>query len=72
MKKTIAIFLICACHDVSFSQLGGEATYQFLNLISSPRQAAMGGKVLTNVDYDVTKVYIIQQRSMYPWIINLL
>ena len=55
MKKTIAIFLICACHEISFSQLGGEATYQFLNLISSPRQAALGGKVLTNVDYDVTQ-----------------
>jgi hypothetical protein len=38
-----------------FSQVGGEATYQFLNLVSSPRQAALGGKVLTNVDYDVTQ-----------------
>ena len=38
----------------SFAQLGGEATYQFLNLVSSPRQAALGGKVLTNYDYDVT------------------
>ena len=37
------------------AQLGGESTYQFLNLISSPRQAALGGKVLTNVDYDVTQ-----------------
>ena len=40
---------------VSTAQLGGESTYQFLNLISSPRQAALGGKVLTNVDYDVTQ-----------------
>ena len=37
------------------AQLGGESTYQFLNLVSSPRQAALGGKVLTNVDYDVTQ-----------------
>lgn len=37
------------------SQIGGESTYQFLNLISSPRQAALGGKTLTNVDYDVTQ-----------------
>ena len=35
------------------AQLGGESTYQFLNLISSPRQAALGGKVITNFDYDV-------------------
>jgi hypothetical protein len=38
-----------------FAQLGGNATYQFLNLMSSPRQAALGGKVITNVDYDVTQ-----------------
>lgn len=37
------------------SQVGGESTYQFLNLVSSPRQAALGGKVLTNMDYDVTQ-----------------
>ena len=41
--------------SLAFAQLGGESTYQFLNLISSPRQAALGGKVLTNVDYDVTQ-----------------
>lgn len=40
---------------LSYSQVGGETTYQFLNLISSPRQAALGGKVFTNVDYDVTQ-----------------
>ncbi len=40
---------------LSFSQVGGESTYQFLNLVSSPRQAALGGKVFTNVDYDVTQ-----------------
>jgi hypothetical protein len=37
------------------AQIGGESTYQFLNLVSSPRQAALGGKVLTNIDYDVTQ-----------------
>lgn len=36
------------------SQLGGESTYQFLNLVASPRQAALGGKLITNYDYDVT------------------
>ncbi len=38
----------------SFAQVGGEATFQFLNLVSSPRQAALGGKIITNYDYDVT------------------
>ena len=38
-----------------YAQLGGNATYQFLNLMSSPRQASLGGKIITNVDYDVTQ-----------------
>jgi len=38
-----------------YGQLGGESTYQFLNLVSSPRQAALGGKIVTNFDHDVTE-----------------
>ena len=38
-----------------FAQLGGSSTYQFLNLVSSPRQAALGGKIITNFDHDVTE-----------------
>jgi hypothetical protein len=55
MKKTITTLMVLVCINFAFPQLGGEATYQFLNLVSSPRQAALGGKVLTNVDYDVTQ-----------------
>lgn len=55
MLKKIATFS-ALCFWMSFyAQIGGESTYQFLNLISSPRQAALGGKVFTNVDYDVTQ-----------------
>ena len=39
----------------AFSQVGGRSTYQFLNLANSPRQAALGGKVITNYDYDPTQ-----------------
>ncbi len=54
LKKIITI--ICFSLSVyAIAQVGGEATYQFLNLVSSPRQAALGGKVITNVDYDVTQ-----------------
>ncbi|WP_027137468.1 type IX secretion system protein PorQ [Gaetbulibacter saemankumensis] len=54
LKKTIAAF--CLFFGINANaQVGGESTYQFLNLVSSPRQAALGGKVLTNVDYDVTQ-----------------
>lgn len=54
IRTIIAIILLCPVLSAN-SQVGGEATYQFLNLISSPRQAALGGKVITNVDYDVTQ-----------------
>ncbi len=52
-KYTFFLFLLI-CTTVS-SQIGGKYTYQFLNLVSSPRQAALGGKVLTNYDYDVSQ-----------------
>src|SRR5690606_12849713 len=51
-RITVLFFIVS---NISvFAQLGGESTYQFLNLVSSPRQAALGGKVITNFDYDVT------------------
>jgi hypothetical protein len=34
----------------SYSQVGGEAVYQFLNLPTSARQVALGGEVLTLID----------------------
>ena len=52
-KKNLALFFLLASFCV-FSQIGGESTYQFLNLISSPRQAALGGKVITIMDHDVS------------------
>ena len=55
MKKKITIFFSCLFCLNTIAQVGGEATYQFLNLVGSPRQAALGGKVFTNVDYDVTQ-----------------
>ena len=38
----------------SFTQVAGESTYQFLNIPSSPRQLALGGKNITIQDDDVT------------------
>ena len=55
MRILLMFFLVMYSGTSAYAQLGGESTYQFLNLISSPRQAALGGKVLTNVDYDVTQ-----------------
>jgi len=53
LKKITTICCLLVTSSV-FAQIGGESTYQFLNLIASPRQAALGGKVITNYDYDVT------------------
>ncbi len=39
------------------AQVGGRATYQFLNLVNNPRQAALGGKVITNYDFDPTQAF---------------
>lgn len=40
---------------MSFGQVGGKSVYQFLDLITSPRQAALGGKVITIFDEDVNQ-----------------
>ncbi len=40
---------------VTFAQVGGRSTYQFLNLVNSPRQVALGGKTITNYDYEPTQ-----------------
>ncbi|MFD2552318.1 type IX secretion system protein PorQ [Bizionia sediminis] len=55
MLKNSAIGFLLIASLSAFGQVGGEATYQFLNLIASPRQAALGGKVFTNLDYDVSQ-----------------
>lgn len=55
MKQTFTVFICLLFTATAISQVGGRATYQFLNLVNSPRQAALGGKVVTNYDYDPTQ-----------------
>jgi len=55
MIRNLILLLVFAFSIHSYGQLGGRSTYQFLNLVSSPRQAALGGKSIANVDYDVTQ-----------------
>jgi hypothetical protein len=52
-NRYLLIFLLAA--TASFGQIGGKYTYQFLNLVTSPRQAALGGKIVTLYDYDVNQ-----------------
>jgi hypothetical protein len=55
LKKLLSYSLVFIC-AVSYSQIGGKYTYQFLNLVTSPRQAALGGKTVTIYDDDVNQV----------------
>ncbi len=54
--KPILYFMLLIS-TVSFGQVGGQHVYQFLNLVTSPRQAALGGKVLTLYDADVNQAH---------------
>lgn len=56
LKKTI-LFYIVLLSTTAFSQIGGKYVYQFLNLAQSPRQAALGGKTVTVVDFDVNQAF---------------
>lgn len=56
LKNCFLLFAFLFSFDL-WAQIGGESTYQFLNLISSPRQAALGGKVVTLMDYDVSSPF---------------
>ena len=54
-KKILFFFLLTT--SVHYGQIGGKYVYQFLNLAQSPRQAALGGKTVTVVDYDVNQAF---------------
>jgi hypothetical protein len=51
----ISIFLLFC--TANYGQIGGKSVYQFLNMITSPRQAALGGKVITIFDEDVNQAH---------------
>lgn len=51
MTHKVLFFLLFTSVSLT-AQVGGNATYQFLNLVNNPRMAALGGKVITNADYD--------------------
>jgi len=57
MHKKLLTFILFSFCTVSYSQIGGKYIYQFLNLVTSPRQAALGGKTITIYDNDVNQVH---------------
>lgn len=53
-KKVLITVLLFTC-PIALCQVGGKSVYQFLNLVTSPRQAALGGKIVTLYDSDVNQ-----------------
>lgn len=53
-KNQLYVIVILFC-SVAYGQIGGQSVYQFLNLVTSPRQAALGGKIITIYDEDVNQ-----------------
>lgn len=55
MTPKLQLLCVLLCTSFGWSQVGGRSVYQFLNLVTSPRQAALGGKVITLYDSDVNQ-----------------
>ncbi len=55
MPYKVLYFFLFLIGSFSYGQIGGRSTYEFLNLVTSPRQAALGGKTVTIYDEDVNQ-----------------
>ncbi len=71
MNQRVIILFILFSSLFAQAQVGGSSTYQFLNLTTSPRMAALGGKVITNYDYDPTQA-LVNPASINPEMDNQL
>ena len=71
MNHRILFLLFSIITTSVLSQIGGRSTYQFLNLVTSPRQAALGGKTVSNYDYDPTQA-LFNPASINPEMDNQL
>ena len=57
MYKLLFSFILIVFFSASYGQIGGKHVYEFLNLVTSPRQAALGGKTITIYDNDVNQAH---------------
>ena len=57
MYKLLFSWFLILFFSVSYGQIGGKHVYEFLNLVTSPRQAALGGKTITIYDNDVNQAH---------------
>jgi len=71
MNQKVLIVFVLLSSLLAKAQIGGRYAYQFLNLTTSPRMAALGGKVITNYDYDPTQA-LVNPASINPEMDNQL
>ena len=57
IQRLIVFLLFFSIASNSYAQLGGKSTFQFLNLVSSARPAALGGNAIATRADDVTLVW---------------
>lgn len=57
MHRQKLLALLLSSVSFMYGQIGGKGVYQFMNLNTSPRQAALGGKVITIFDNDVNTAH---------------
>ncbi|MDP4210431.1 MAG: type IX secretion system protein PorQ [Bacteroidota bacterium] len=57
MRKSLLCIAALMFCSASFAQFGGKHVYEFLNLVSSPRVAALGGKYISYADDDLSLSY---------------
>lgn len=55
--RFLGLLLVFLLNFSSFAQIGGRSTYQFLNIISSAKVAALGGYAFANPDADLEMAY---------------
>lgn len=55
--RFLGLLLVLTINFSSFAQIGGKSTYQFLNIISSAKVAALGGYAIANPDADLEMAY---------------
>lgn len=71
MRAVLSLFLVLSFSLSTFAQLGGSSTYSFLDLTTSARNAALGGKQIAIKDGDLDMLYLnpaILDSSMHMYL----
>ena len=74
MTRFLAIIQILMLSQLSYSQIGGLSTFEFLNLTQSARSTALGGYMIATNDDDINLVFsnpaLLQKEMSHQLAIN--